>query len=101
MSDIRFDHQEYIHLLWLVLLLACVFMYGFWRKRRGLRAFATANLHEALVPRVIPDVFVEPAEGGRYQVRLEDARIPSLFISSYYRKLISSGKANEETREYI
>lgn len=60
-----------------------------------------ADFNEALVPRVIPDVFVEPAEGGRYQVRLEDARIPSLFISSYYRKLISSGKANEETREYI
>ncbi len=60
-----------------------------------------ADFNEALVPRVIPDVFVEPVEGGRYQVRLEDARIPSLFISSYYRKLISSGKANEETREYI
>ena len=54
MSDIRFDHQEYIHLLWLVPLLAGVFMYGFWRKRRGLRVFATANLHEALVPRVSP-----------------------------------------------
>ena len=60
-----------------------------------------ADFNEALVPRVIPDVFVEPVEGGRYQVRLEDARIPNLFISSYYRKLISSGKANEETREYI
>ena len=54
MSDIRFDHQEYIHLLWLVPLLAGVFMYGFWRKRRGLRVFATANLHEALVLRVSP-----------------------------------------------
>ena len=52
MSDIRFDHQEYIHLLWLVPLLGGVFMWGFWRKRRGLRVFATANLLDALVPRV-------------------------------------------------
>jgi len=60
-----------------------------------------AEFGEAPVPPVIPDVFVEPAEGGRYQVRLEDARIPTLYISSYYRKLITSGQANEETREYI
>jgi RNA polymerase sigma-54 factor len=60
-----------------------------------------ADFNEALVPRVIPDVFVEPAEEGGYQVRLEDARIPTLFISPYYRKLIASGKANEETRDYI
>ncbi len=35
------------------------------------------------------------------QVRLEDGRIPTLYISPYYRKLIASGQANEETREYI
>ncbi|MHC4175962.1 MAG: RNA polymerase factor sigma-54 [Planctomycetota bacterium] len=60
-----------------------------------------AEFAAALVPPVIPDVFVEPVEGGAYQVRLEDARTPSLFISNYYRKLINTGKANEETREYI
>ncbi|MFH0982445.1 MAG: VWA domain-containing protein [Planctomycetota bacterium] len=52
MNDIEFDHAKYIHLLWLVPLLAGVFMYGFWRKQRGLRLFATANLLEALVPQV-------------------------------------------------
>jgi RNA polymerase sigma-54 factor len=60
-----------------------------------------AEFSETPVPPVIPDVYVEPVEGGRYQVRLEDARIPSLFISSFYRKLITSGEANEEAREYI
>lgn len=53
------------------------------------------------VPPVTPDVFVEPDEQGRYTVRLEDGRTPSLFISPYYRKLITSGQANAETREYI
>jgi RNA polymerase sigma-54 factor len=52
------------------------------------------------VPTVVPDIFVEPTEGG-YKVRLEDGRTPSLFISPYYRKLLLSGQANDETREYI
>ena len=47
-------------------------------------------------------MFIEPADEGGYKVRLEDGRTPSLFISPYYRKLlIQTGKANEETREYI
>jgi RNA polymerase sigma-54 factor len=60
-----------------------------------------AVFNEAFVPTVTPDVFVEPVEGGGYRVRLEDGRTPSLFISPYYRKLLRSGKANEETREFI
>lgn len=48
-----------------------------------------------------PDIFVEAVEGGGYRVRLEDGRTPSLFISPYYRKLLASGGANDETREYI
>jgi RNA polymerase sigma-54 factor len=60
-----------------------------------------AEFNNALVPPVIPDVFVELGEDGRYTVRLEDAQAPSLYISPYYRKLFQSGEANEETREYI
>jgi RNA polymerase sigma-54 factor len=60
-----------------------------------------AEFNAALVPTVTPDVFVEPAEGGAYRVRLEDGRTPSLFISRYYRKLLSSSTTNQETREYI
>lgn len=71
------------------------------RELRKLNPKPGADFNEALVPPVIPDVFVEPADGGRYQVRLEDGRIPSLFISPCYRKLFTSGKADEKTREYI
>ncbi len=53
------------------------------------------------VPTVTPDVFVEQNDEGRYIVRLEDGRTPSLYISPYYRKLFQSGEANNETREYI
>ncbi len=60
-----------------------------------------AEFNQAPVPPVIPDVFIEPTEDGKYQVRLEDGRTPRLFISPYYRKLFQSGQANEETRQYI
>jgi len=60
-----------------------------------------ADFNSALVPPVIPDVFVEPSEEGRYVVRLEDGRTPHLFISPYYRKLFAAGQVNDETREYI
>jgi len=60
-----------------------------------------ANFGDVFVPNVTPDVFVEMGDDGRYKIRLEDGRTPSLYISSYYRKLLMSGEANAETREYI
>jgi len=60
-----------------------------------------ADFGDAYVPAVTPDVFIEPAEEGRYKVRLEDGPTPSLFISPYYRKLLMSSKTTDETREYI
>jgi RNA polymerase sigma-54 factor len=53
------------------------------------------------VPSVTPDVFVELGDDGKYRVRLEDGRTPTLYISAYYRKLLTTGEANAETREYI
>lgn len=52
--DFKFDHIEYLHLLWGVLLLAGVYVYGFSRKARALRVFATANLLGQLMPTVSP-----------------------------------------------
>jgi Ca-activated chloride channel family protein len=52
MNDIFFDHGNYVHLLWLAPLLAGVAAYGFWRKRRALESFASANLLGSLMPRV-------------------------------------------------
>ena len=60
-----------------------------------------AKFNNVVVPPVTPDVFIEQDENGKYKVRLEEGRTPSLFISPYYRKLFASGQANEETREYI
>ena len=60
-----------------------------------------ANFGETFVPNVTPDVFVEMGDDGHYKIRLEDGRTPSLFISPYYRKLLTSTETNAETREYI
>ena len=60
-----------------------------------------ADYNNVPVPPVTPDVFVELGDDGKYLVRLEDGRTPSLFISPYYRKLFAAGQVNDETREYI
>ena len=60
-----------------------------------------AEFGDTFVPNVTPDIFIELGDDGRYKVRLEDGRTPSLYISAYYRKLLTSGEANAETREYI
>jgi RNA polymerase sigma-54 factor len=71
------------------------------RQLRTLNPKPGAEFNDEQVPAVTPDVFIEQGEDGRYKVRLEDGRTPSLFISPYYRKLLQSGAANDETREYI
>jgi RNA polymerase sigma-54 factor len=60
-----------------------------------------ANFNDNFVPNVIPDVFVELTDEGKYQVRLEDRRMPKLFISTTYRNILMGDTANAETREYI
>lgn len=50
--DIKFDHLNYLHLLWGVVVLALLVVYGFARKRRALRLFATSNLFGQLMPSV-------------------------------------------------
>ncbi|MBS0208761.1 MAG: RNA polymerase factor sigma-54 [Planctomycetes bacterium] len=56
---------------------------------------------EQHAPTVSPDVYLDVAEGGKYKVRLEDGRTPSLFISPYYRKLLQEGRASEQEKEWI
>jgi len=60
-----------------------------------------AAFGDAHVPVVTPDVFIEPTDGGGWKVRLEDGNTPQLYISRYYRQLLSSGKAKPEEKEYV
>jgi Ca-activated chloride channel family protein len=41
---VRFDNLVYLHLLWVIPVLAVIVWYGFHRRQRALRAFATDNL---------------------------------------------------------
>lgn len=49
---IRFDNLIYLHLLWAVPALLAVAWYGYHRKQRALRLFATSNLLDHLLPQV-------------------------------------------------
>jgi len=53
------------------------------------------------VPTVTPDVILDQDEEGVYKVRLEDDRIPTLFISEYYRRRLQDPTSTPEEREFI
>lgn len=68
---------------------------------RRLKPKPGAEFNDQHIPNVTPDVFVEPDEHGKYKVRLEDQQTPNLYISPYYRQLLTSSDTSPETREYI
>lgn len=53
------------------------------------------------VPNVTPDIVVEQDQDGNYQVRLDDDRVPQLFISDYYRRRLQDPHATPEEKEFI
>jgi Ca-activated chloride channel family protein len=52
MESIEFDHVKLMYLLWAIPILGLVFAYGFARKSRALRRFATSHLLVRLIPQV-------------------------------------------------
>lgn len=56
---------------------------------------------ETYVPNVTPDIILEQDENGQYKVKLDDDRVPTLFISEYYRKRLQDPNATDEEREFI
>ncbi len=60
-----------------------------WHELRKLKPKPGADFTETTAPSVTPDVFVERNDDGKYEVRLEDGQLPSLYISPYYRKLLA------------
>jgi len=71
------------------------------RELRKLNPKPGSEFKSDLVPNVTPDVFIEPSDDGGHKVRLEDGKVPTLFVSPYYRKLLMNPDTPEETREYI
>ena len=50
---------------------------------------------------VIPDIFIEKTESGRYLVRLEEGHIPQLRISQHYQNQMQHQHTDKQTRRYI
>ena len=72
-----------------------------WHELRKLKPKPGADFTATTAPNVTPDVFVERNDEGKYQIRLEDGQLPSLFISPHYRKLLRDESTDAATREYI
>jgi RNA polymerase sigma-54 factor len=72
-----------------------------WHELRKLKPKPGADFTATTAPSVTPDVFVERNDEGKYQVRLEDGQLPSLYISPTYRKLLRDEHTDAATREYI
>ncbi len=60
-----------------------------------------AAFMETYVPNVTPDIILEQDDEGEYKVRLDDDRVPTLFISEYYRKRLQDPNATTEEKEFI
>ncbi len=51
-------------------------------------------------PYVIPDVIVELVD-GQYEVRLEDDRLPRVYINTAYSRLLRDERTSEPAKDYI
>lgn len=51
-------------------------------------------------PYVIPDIVVEYID-GRYEVRLEDDRLPRVYVNSAYSRLLRDEGTTEDAKDYI
>jgi len=60
-----------------------------------------AAFMETYVPNVTPDIILELDDEGEYQVRLDDDRVPTLYISEYYRKRLQDPGCTAEERDFI
>ncbi len=72
-----------------------------WDELKKLNPHPGAIFKETHVHLVTPDVYVERNDDGKYVVRIDDDRTPDLYISPYYRKLLSNPDTTPETKEYI
>jgi RNA polymerase sigma-54 factor len=72
-----------------------------WAQLRKLNPKPAGHFADSFVPSVTPDLRVEKNEKGKYQVIMDDARLPSLHISEYYRQRLMSGTATADEKEFI
>ena len=60
-----------------------------------------AMFMETYVPNVTPDIILEQDDSGEYRVKLDDDRVPTLFISEYYRKRLQDPSSTPAERDFI
>jgi RNA polymerase sigma-54 factor len=76
-------------------------IYEAWEQLRKLNPKPASDFAEAFVPTITPDLFVERSEDGHYKVIMDDYRLPTLYISDYYRRRLIEGTATAEEKEFL
>ncbi len=72
-----------------------------WEELRTLNPKPGSIYQQTIAQTVIPDVFLEEDEHGKFYIRLEDGRTPQLRINSYYLQRLKSGQATPEEKEFV
>jgi RNA polymerase sigma-54 factor len=68
---------------------------------RALNPHPGRGFEVAASTHVIPDLFIDRTDDGRYVVRLEDEYAPRLRISRKWAQMLQNGSADATTKEYI
>jgi len=76
-------------------------IYETWTRIRKLNPKPASEFVDTFVPTITPDLFVERGEDGVYRIRMPDHRLPTLFISDFYRKRLADGTATAEEKEFL
>jgi RNA polymerase sigma-54 factor len=76
-------------------------IYEAWEQLRKLNPKPASNFAEGFVPTITPDLAVERSDEGQYKVIMDDYRLPTLYISEYYRRRLMEGTATAEEKEFI
>jgi RNA polymerase sigma-54 factor len=72
-----------------------------WGQLRKLNPKPAGRFADSFVPSVTPDLRIERNDDGKYEVVMDDQRLPSLHISEYYRQRLMSGTATADEKEFI
>jgi len=53
------------------------------------------------VPHIVPDVIIEYDDHGQLVIRIVDDRLPEMYISGHYRRMLQDTQVDRQTKQFI
>ncbi len=72
-----------------------------WAELRKLNPRPASKFGESHAASVVPDLWVEVDDDGKYVVKMDEGPARNLYISKYYRQRLANEQATKEEREFI